>query len=201
MGKSEKKAESGEGKNGKKKWIIVGVVVVVLLAAAVGGNKGNDQAVGTGSEPSTQASTPAETEPPTVSEPSSESTGEVAEQISEPEANTYEKVTAIAKAAKDAVAEGVTEEKRDEAVAFLVEHYPYFYLDNETMETVMYYGYWLEYAYAGDETARDYEKLGTDTYQAVKYVYAGSESESDEATMTNLRQIKKSLEAIGQTVE
>ena len=29
MSKSEKKAGPGEGKNGKKKWIIVGVVVVL----------------------------------------------------------------------------------------------------------------------------------------------------------------------------
>ncbi len=37
MSKSEKKAGPGEGKNGKKKWIIVGVVAVLVLAAAVGG--------------------------------------------------------------------------------------------------------------------------------------------------------------------
>ena len=37
MSKSEKKAEPGEGKNGKKRWIIVGVVAVLVLAAAVGG--------------------------------------------------------------------------------------------------------------------------------------------------------------------
>lgn len=186
MGKSEKKAESGEGKNGKKKWIIVGVVVVVLLAAAVGGNKGNDQAVGTGSEPSTQASTPAETESPTVSEP---------------EPNTSAKVDALAREAKDSVAEGVTEEKRDEAVAFIVEHYPDYYGDNETMERAMFYGFWLEYAYADDEVAHDYNDLGVDMSQAVKYVYRGAEKVEDDATQENLGQIKKSLEAIGQTVE
>lgn len=187
MSKSEKKAESGEGKNGKKKWIVAGVVVVVLLAAAVGGNKGNNQSAGTsGPEPSAQASAPAETDPPAVSEP---------------EPNTSAKVDALAREAKDSVAEGVTEEKRDEAVSFIVEHYPDYYGDIETMERAMFYGFWLEYAYADDEAARDYNNLGMDMSQAVKYVYRGAEKVEDEATQENLGQIKKSLEAIGQTVE
>ena len=187
MSKAEKKAEPGEGKNGKKKWIIVGVVVVVLLAAAIGGNKGGDQTAGTSSpEPSTQASAPAETDPPVVSEP---------------EPNTSAKVDALAREAKDSVAEGVTEEKRDEAVAFIVEHYPDYFGDNETMEQAMFYGFWLEYAYADDEASRDYAELGMDMGQSVKYVYRGAEKAESDATQENLRQIKKSLEAIGQTVE
>ncbi len=68
MNKKEPSPEQAE-KKGKKKWVIVGVVAVVLIAAAVGGNKGSDQTAGTSSpEPSTQASAPAETEPPTVEE-------------------------------------------------------------------------------------------------------------------------------------
>ncbi len=186
MSKSEKKAGPGEGKNGKKKWIIVGVAVVLVLAAAVGGNKGSDQTAGTpSSEPPTQASAPAESEP----------------SAAEPEPNTSAKVDALAREAKDSVAEGVTEEMRDEAVAFIVEHYPDYYGDNETMEQAMFYGFWLEYAYDGDEAARGYYNLGMDMEQAVKYVYRGAEKAEDEATKENLAQIKESLEAIGQTVE
>lgn len=186
MSKSEKKAGPGEGKNGKKKWIIVGVAVVLVLAAAVGGNKGSDQTAGTpSSEPPTQASAPAESEP----------------SAAEPEPNTSAKVDALAREAKDSVAEGVTEEMRDEAVAFIVEHYPDYYGDNETMEQAMFYGFWLEYAYDGDEGARNYYNLGMDMEQAVKYVYRGAEKAEDEATKENLAQIKESLEAIGQTVE
>ena len=186
MSKSEKKAGPGEGKNGKKKWIIVGVVAVLVLAAAVGGNKGSDQTAGTpSSEPPTQASAPAESEP----------------SAAEPEPNTSAKVDALAREAKDSVAGDVTEEMRDEAVAFIVEHYPDYYGDNETMEQAMFYGFWLEYAYDGDEGARNYYNLGMDMEQAVKYVYRGAEKAEDEATKENLAQIKESLEAIGQAVE
>ena len=183
------KNEQGAGQAGKskKKWIIIGVVVIVLIAAAVGGNKDGDQTTGTsGTEPSIQSSAPAETDQPTAAEP---------------EANTSATVDALARDAKDSVAAGVTDEKRDEAVAFIVEHYPDYYGDNETMEQAIFYGYWLEYAYADDEAARDYAELGMDMEQAVKYVYRGAEKVEDDATQKNLGQIKKSLEAIGQNVE
>ena len=184
---SKKEQEAGQAGKSKKKWIIVGVVAVVLIAAAVGGNKGGDQTAGTSEvEPSIQSGAPAETDRPTASEP---------------EANTSAKVDALARDAKDSVAEGVTDEKRDEAVAFIVEHYPDYYGDNETMEQAIFYGYWLEYAYADDEAARDYAELGMDMEQAVKYVYRGAEKVEDDATQENLGQIKESLEAIGQNVE
>ena len=109
---------------------------------------------------------------------------------------------ALALAAKQDIEEnGVSDAKRDEAVAFIVEHYPDFYADNETMERAISYGYWLEYAYQNDEAARDYAELGMDLEQAVKYVYRGAESVEDDATQENLSQIRESLEAIGQTVE
>lgn len=184
---SKKEQEAGQAGKSKKKWIIIGVVAVVLIAAAVGGNKGGDQAAGTSeTEPSIQSSAPAETDQPTAAEP---------------EANTSAKVDDLARDAKGSVAEGVTDEKRDEAVAFIVEHYPDYYGDNETMEQAIFYGYWLEYAYADDEAARDYAELGMDMEQAVKYVYRGAEKVEDDATQENLGQIKKSLEAIGQNVE
>lgn len=43
MSKTERKAEPGEGGNGKKKWIVAGAVEVLMLDAAVGGNKGSGQ--------------------------------------------------------------------------------------------------------------------------------------------------------------
>ena len=95
----------------------------------------------------------------------------------------------------------VSDAKRDEAVTFIVEHYPDFYADNETMEQAISYGYWLEYAYQNDEAARDYAEPGMDLEQAVKYVYRGAESVEDDATQENLSQIRESLEAIGQPVE
>ena len=65
----------------------------------------------------------------------------------EPEANTSAKVDALALAAKQDIEEnGVSDAKRGEAVTFIVEHYPDFYADNETMEQAISYGYWLEYA-------------------------------------------------------
>lgn len=109
----------------------------------------------------------------------------------EPEANTSAKVDALALAAKQDIEEnGVSDAKRDEAVTFIVEHYPDFYADNETMEQAISYGYWLEYAYQNDEAARDYAELGMDLEQAVKYVYRGAESVEDDATQENLSQIR-----------
>ena len=104
-------------------------------------------------------------------------------------------------AVSETEAKGVSDAKRDEAVTFIVEHYPDFYADNETMEQAISYGYWLEYAYQNDEAARDYAELGMDLEQAVKYVYRGAESVENDATQENLSQIRESLEAIGQTVE
>lgn len=191
MRKKDADQKQSEAPRGKKKWIIIAVVVVVLIAAAVGGNTETQQ-------PQTQG-TQAATEAPEAQEPITEATSETE---TEPEANTSAKVDALALAAKHDVEEnGVSDEKRDEAVAFIVEHYPDFYADNETMEQAISYGYWLEYAYESDESARDYAELGMDLEQAVKYVYRGAESVEDDATQENLSQIRKSLEAIGQTVE
>lgn len=191
MRKKDADQKQSEAPRGKKKRIIIAVVVVVLIAAAVGGNTETQQ-------PQTQG-TQAVTEAPEAQEPITEATSETE---TEPEANTSAKVDALALVAKHDVEEnGVSDEKRDEAVAFIVEHYPDFYADNETMEQAISYGYWLEYAYESDESARDYAELGMDLEQAVKYVYRGAESVEDDATQENLSQIRESLEAIGQTVE
>lgn len=185
--------KQSEAPRGKKKWIIIAVVAVVLIAAAVGENTETQQPQTSGTQATSEA--------PETQEPVTEVTSET-ENEAEPEANTSAKVDALALAAKQDVEEnGVSDAKRDEAVAFIVEHYPDFYTDNETMEQAISYGYWLEYAYESDESARDYAELGMDLEQAVKYVYRGAESVEDDATQENLSQIREALEAIGQTVE
>lgn len=188
MRKKDADQKQAEAPRGKKKWIIIAVVAVVLIAAAVGGNTEKQQPQATSEAPETQ-------------DPATEAVSET-EAKAEPEANTSAKVDALALAAKQDIEEnGVSDAKRDEAVTFIVEHYPDFYADNETMEQAISYGYWLEYAYQNDEAARDYAELGMDLEQAVKYVYRGAESVEDDATQENLSQIRESLEAIGQTVE
>lgn len=193
MRKKDADRKQTESPRGKKKWIIIAVVAVVLIAAAVGGNTETQQPQATGTQATSKI--------PETQDPATEAVSE-AEAKAEPEANTSAKVDALALAAKqDIEGNGVSDAKRDEAVAFIVEHYPDFYADNETMEQAISYGYWLEYAYESDESARDYAELGMDLEQAVKYVYRGAESVEDDATQENLSQIRESLEAIGQTVE
>lgn len=193
MRKKDADQKQSEAPRGKKKWIIIAVVAVVLIAAAVGGNTETQQPQTSGTQATSEA--------PEAQEPVTETVSET-EAEAEPEANTSAKVDALALAAKQDVEEnGVSDTKRDEAVAFIVEHYPDFYTDNVTMEQAISYGYWLEYAYESDEAARDYAELGMDLEQAVKYVYRGAESVEDDATQENLSQIRESLEAIGQTVE
>lgn len=193
MRKKDADQKQSEAPRGKKKWIIIAVVAVVLIAAAVGGNTETQQPQTSGTQATSKA--------PEAQEPTTETASET-EAEAEPEANTSAKVDALALAAKQDVEEnGVSDTKRDEAVAFIVEHYPDFYADNETMEQAISYGYWLEYAYESDESARDYAELGMDLEQAVKYVYRGAESVEDDATQENLSQIRESLEAIGQTIE
>lgn len=193
MRKKDADQKQAGAQRGKKKWIIIAVVVVVLIAAAVGGNTETHQPQTFGTQATSEA--------PETQDPATEAVSET-EAKAEPEENTSAKVDALALAAKQDIEEnGVSDAKRDEAVAFIVEHYPDFYADNETMERAISYGYWLEYAYQNDEAARDYAELGMDVEQAVKYVYRGAESVEDDATQENLSQIRESLEAIGQTVE
>lgn len=187
---AKNKAEQ-HGAKSKKKWIVAAAVVVVLLAAIAGNSdtydsiKQQDQQTEQNAQ-STESSTP---------------DTEQAPETQEPEANTSAKVDALALEAKAAAAEGVTDEQRDEAIAFIVDHYPDFYSDNETMEQAMAYGFWLEYAYKDSEADRDYAELGMDMAQAVKYVYRGAEAVEDDATQENLGQIKETLEKLGYNVE
>lgn len=115
-------------------------------------------------------------------------------QVSAPaEANTSAKVDEIARQAK-ADAQSIDETKTNEAISYIRNNYPNYFDNNETMETAMYYGYLLEYAYA--DTNELYMQLGMDTYQSIKYVYRGVEKVEDNATQENLAQIKESLDGI-----
>lgn len=92
---------------------------------------------------------------------------------------------------------GVSEEKRDEAVKFLVENYNNYFKDNETMEKVYYYGNYLAKGYANDEM-KEYALLGVDAYEAVKDVYCGRESKENKL---NIEFIKETLNKLGYSVE
>ena len=119
-----------------------------------------------------------------------------------PQPNTSTMVDALARQARQDIQEnGVSDQKCEEAMTFIVETYPDFYADNEMMEQAMAYGFWLEYAYEDDAAARIVAELGMDVEQAVKYVYRGAETVEDQATQENLNQIRKSLEALGILVE
>ena len=180
----------------KKWWFWVIVVCIVMGGIAGGGeteepvapNATEPTAIMETVEPTTEDAEPVAEEPETEPEP---------EPVAEPEPNTSEKVDALALEAKAAVAEGVTDAQRDEAVTFIVDHYPDYYTDNEVMEQTMAYGFWLQYAYQDDVNSQTYAKLGTDVYQAVKYVYRGAETVEDDATQENLRQIQEHLETLG----
>lgn len=53
-------------------------------------------------------------------------------------------VDALARqAGQDIQENGVSDQKREEAMTFIVETYPDFYADNETMEQAMTYGFGL----------------------------------------------------------
>lgn len=166
--------------------IALGLTVIILIAAAF---SGDDNVT----ETSEQIETTSE-----VISAENESTAE-AETI--PEANTSAMVDYIAAEAKKSANQAATGEKRDEAIEYISSHYPNYFDDNETMEKTMYYGYYLEYAYADNGSTNVYANLGMDTYQAVKYVYRGTESTEDDHVIENLRQISEWLNELGYNTE
>ena len=107
----------------------------------------------------------------------------------------------IAQEAKKSANKSASEEKRDEAITYIVDHFPDFYENNTVMENTMYYGYYLEYAYSQNGPENLYANLGMDTYQAVKYVYRNVEKPEDDSTLANLDQIKESLLDLGYDVD
>ena len=65
----------------------------------------------------------------------------------------------------------------------------------------MFYGYYLEYANAKNGSDNLGANVGMDTYQAVKYVYRGSETSDDQHVTANLDQIKDGLSQLGYSVQ
>lgn len=178
-----------------KKWWVWVIVVCIVMGGIAGGGDTEEPVAPDATEPTAIMDT---VEPPTENaEPVAEEPETEPEPAAEPEPNTSEKVDALALEAKAAVAEGITDAQRDEAVTFLVDHYPDYYTDNSIMEQAMAYGFWLEYAYQDDEASQTYAELGMDVSQAVKYVYRGAETVEDDATQENLRQIQEHLETLG----
>lgn len=116
------------------------------------------------------------------------------DKVENADSNTSAMVDKIALQAKED-ASSIDEEKTNEAVTFIRDTYPDYFIDNDTMEKTMYYGYLLEYAYKDTDNST-LMNLGMDTYQAVKYVYRGAESVEDDATQENLRQISESLDKL-----
>ena len=117
------------------------------------------------------------------------------------EQNTSEMVDTIAHAAKASANYSSSSEKGDEALSFISALYPNYFTDNSVMEKTMYYGYYLEYAYAKNVPTNLGANVGMDTYQAVKYVYRGSESTDGQHITSNLDQIKDELSQLGYSVQ
>lgn len=103
------------------------------------------------------------------------------------EANTSDMVDQIALTAKK-YADTLTDEQVATILADVKNAIHQFYTDNATMEKYMWYGYLLDYKYDDSEAK---SSLGTDLFQAIKYVYRNAEKVEDSATVENLNQIDK----------
>lgn len=198
----------------KKKLLILFLSIAVIASLATcTDSQETESPVST--ELTTETSLPteslAETESETASETESESIPETeleTETISEAEPaivgdlltvpafssekNTSAMVDEIALAAK-ANADALTDEQSSQIIETVqsVEHN--FYNSSEDMEKFMWYGYLLDYKY-DDTDPRS--QLGTDLYQAIKYVYRNAEMVEDSSTQENLSQIDQDLEAV-----
>lgn len=176
MAKKEKEEKLKKKK--RKVPLIIAIIVVIIIIASFGGNDDNDS-----------------------NSDVSVSNSSVSSSASVPDPNTSAMVDYIASEAKKSANESSSEEKRDEAIDFIVSSYPNFFSDNETMEKAMYYGFYLEYAYSKNGSGNLYANLGIDTYQAVKYIYRNAETVDSDHTQENLRQIKETLLSLGYSVE
>ncbi len=175
----------------KKRLLIVPFVLALSLTACNSSDSNTTQ-----NTSDTQQQTETVQNETTENKATQSENQEVEQEETVPEPNTSEMVDYIYYQAKDEIeTKGLSEEKRDEAVKFLVDNYPNYFVDNETMEKTMYYGCYLDIGCRDDELP--YSDLGTDAYQVIKYVYRGAEKIEDNATQENLKQIKESLEKLG----
>ena len=106
--------------------------------------------------------------------------------VSDTEINSSARVDAIIMQAK-ADATLVSSSIVADAATAIINNYPAYYGDDATMELYIYLGALLEYTNVND----DYAKLGQYTVEAIKYVYRGAESQTDEATLNKLAQVKE----------
>ena len=157
----------------KKKWLYI--VLGVLIIGGIGSMNRNDKSSDAPATDTVVNTTP--TEAP------------------EPEANTSAMVDSIVNKAKADADGQLNLDTCKEALSYLKDNYPDYFTDNETMEKVMYYGAFLEYSFEGKGINDTCAALGQDALQSVKYVYRGSDSVEDQATQSNLEQVKKSLDS------
>lgn len=115
------------------------------------------------------------------------------------EPNTSDMVDTIAHAAKAEA--NYNGGNSAEALSYISSNYPNYFTDNAMMEKTMFYGYYLEYANTKNGSDNLGANVGMDTYQAVKYVYRGSETSDDQHVTANLDQIKDGLSQLGYSVQ
>ena len=173
--------------------IVISILYALLVVSSLGSDFPESNNTGTAIIETTAET---ETEKEILKESETEIVQETAiesESASEPKPNTSGMVDYIAKEAKASANIGASEEKRKEAISFIRDNYPNYFIDNETMEKTMYYGYYLEYAYSKNGSENIYANLGIDAYQAVKGVYRNVDKVEDDIVQENLRQIEEGL--------
>lgn len=125
------------------------------------------------------------------------------------ESNTsarLDEILTVAKYDAENISEDEVLDKWNEAFKYLKEHQTNFYENNEVMEQAIYYGEFIckyielnaiatNVSELPDETRAAYE-AGYNTVKAIKYVYRGVESESDQVTQDNLKEAQSYLDLI-----
>lgn len=112
------------------------------------------------------------------------------------ESNTNEMVTHLVKKGREK-AKNATESDLAEALQYIEKNIDNCFNNNETMENFIYYGSLLEYYYDEEKVGSDIRgEIGMDAVQLVKYVYREVEFPTDDATLSNLKQVKEGLAKI-----
>lgn len=164
------------------------MIVVILIVAGVFGED-DEPASSDPAASSTEQTTKAETKE-TKSSPLSNPVLKIDDST---EPNSTERMDKIIMQAKED-AKRLDVDGATVAVTYIVDRYPdKLFESSEVMENVIYYGSLLEY---WELDTVGYNEFGMDAVQAVKYVYRGVESKDDAATLENLRQMWKDMDAI-----